>query len=194
MALVTLVDYTENAEEKIGRFASICYDSDTSAEACIRRAKSCVNRGHLATLRFAYATFRIEGISRACSHQVVRSKHLDYLQQSQRYVNQSDASFVYPDLDVVSEELVARHYSDCLSVYSALIERGVKKEDARFVLPNGSTTSLYVTGNFQAWKDFIALRNVKEAQWEIRFVAERIQTLLHEKAPNIFGESNGRTT
>ena len=189
---VTLVDHTENPEEKIGQFAAICYDSDTSNEACIRRAKACVSKGHLATLRFAYATFKIEGISRACSHQLVRSKHLDYLQESQRYVNQKDAAFVFPDIPLVMKHMVGDAYYAAYKLYDVLVESGVKKEDARYVLPNATTTKLYVTGNFQAWKDFINLRSGKEVQWEIREVAQEIHRQLNLIAPNIFelGENN----
>lgn len=185
--LITLVDHTLDPEEKIGRYAAICYDSDLSTEACIRRARSCVSRGHLATLRFASATFKIEGISRACSHQIVRSKHLDYLQESQRYVNQENAQFVYPKSK--EDYLISGAYQHALAAYNELIKRGVKKEDARYVLPNGSTTRLYITGNFQAWKDFINLRSGKEVQWEIRSVAQEINRQLGEIAPNIFKTS-----
>ncbi len=190
---VTLVDYTENPEEKIGRFAAICYDSNTDKEACLRRARSCVNRGHLATLRFAYATFHIEGISRACSHQLVRSKHLDYLQESQRYVEFTEDSFVVPTRNLEASTEFNNFYKKAFKLYKALLNNGVKKEDARYVLPNGSATSLYVTGNFQAWKDFIALRSGKEVQLEIRNVAQEIERQLSLIAPNIFelGEPNG---
>lgn len=179
---VELVDHTDNPEEKIGRFSSICYDSAIDTDSCIRRTKSCVTKGHLATLRFAYATFRIEGISRACSHQLVRSKHLDYLQESQRYVNQDEAEFIYPNEHPAFDTI----YESCIKAYRGLIDAGVKKEDARYVLPAATSTRLYVTGNFQAWKDFINLRSGKEAQWEIREVAHEIRRQLNEIAPNIF--------
>ncbi len=186
VALVTLVDHTENPEEKIGRFAAICYDSNVERDACIKRAASCVSKGHLATLRFAYATFRIQGISRACSHQLVRSKHLDYLQESQRYVNVEDNDFVMPNLPYDIIEEVHRNYREVTALYKQLLKLGVKKEDARYVLPNAATTQLYVTGNFQAWKDFINLRSGKEVQWEIRKVAHEIHRQLKEVAPNVF--------
>lgn len=186
MALVTLVDWTKDPEEKIGRFAAVCYDSDTSKEASIRRAKSCTDKGHLATLRFAYATFYIEGISRACSHQLVRSKHLDYLQESQRYVEQSKTEYVMPHVSNDNTAIIDAHYKLSNELYKILIESGVKKEDARYVLPNGSATSLYVTGNFQAWKDFINLRSGKEVQWEIRGIAQEIHKQLGIIAPGIF--------
>lgn len=186
MALVTLVDYTENSERRIGEFAAICYDSDTSDEANLRRAKACVSKGHLSTLRFAYATFKIEGISRACSHQLVRSKHLDYLQESQRYVKQDSTDFVNPSDHYDIHDIFNDAFDDAKYYYNKLLSLGIRKEDARYVLPNASTTSLYVTGNFQAWLDFIKLRTDSAAQWEIRNVANEIKTCLQSIAPNIF--------
>ena len=181
---VELLQITPNAEEFIGKCASICYDSSTDSGACIKRAAACVSKGHLATLRFAHATFLVKGISRACSHQFVRSKHLDFLQRSQRYCNEEDVKFIYPSID---------HIYDCayqvaLGYYKILIADGVKKEDARFVLPEATCTELIVTGNLQAWLDFINLRSGKEVQWEIRNVARTINSILAKECPNIFKE------
>ena len=184
---VTLVDWTENPEQKIAMCAAICYDADTSEEANDRRVKRLMNVGHLATLRFAYATFKIEGVSRTCSHQLVRHPHLSYLQRSQRYCNDSDMAFVTPEAIVDLEEYDA-FMETSLKYYEKLLESGVKKGDARFVLPQACTTDLYISGNFQAWNDFLKNRTDKAAQWEIRDVALEIQRELRRIAPNVFGE------
>lgn len=184
---VELVDYTQDAERKIGLYASICYDSKTDEESCLRRAKHVANNGHLACLRFATATFRVSGISRICSHQFVRSKHLDFLQRSQRYVEEEKAKFIRPfPLQTKEDSEYMRAAIGCLIAYKQLRKLGVKKEDARFILPQGIETELYVTGNFQAWQDFINLRKDKAAQWEIREVATRIEKELNNVAPTIF--------
>lgn len=182
---VTLIDHTKNAEQKIALCAAVCYDADTSEEANDRRVKRLMNVGHLATLRFAYATFHVEGISRACSHQLVRHPHLSYLQRSQRYCNDSELDFVVPE-DVKDDIEYHDAMRDCMNIYKNLVAKGVKKGDARFVLPQAFTTELYVTGNFQAWVDFLRNRTDKAAQWEIREVALEIQKQLREVAPNVF--------
>lgn len=152
---VELLQITPNALEFIGRCAGICYNSNLGNEACIKRAVSCKDKGHLATLRFAYATFYISGISRACSHQFVRSKHLDFLQRSQRYCKETDTDFIFPKLNYTNyaedylKDSLERHYKKSLDLYAGLLSLGVKKEDARFVLPEATTTELIVTGNFQ---------------------------------------------
>jgi thymidylate synthase (FAD) len=79
-------------------------------------------------------------------------------------------------------------YAELTQVYKDLIAKGIKKEDARFILPQGTTTELLAVGNFQAWYDFIKLRSGKEVQWEIRAVAHEINRQLHSIAPNIFVE------
>lgn len=181
---VDLLDITDNSLEKIGKYAGICYNSSTNTDACIKRAVSCKDKGHLATLRFAYATFHINGISRACSHQFVRSKHLDFLQRSQRYCNEQNTSFIYPGTN--QDTRISSAYQSAMAAYNQLIEAGIKKEDARFVLPEGTSTELIVVGNFQAWLDFIKLRGDTHAQWEIRQVAKTINNILAEKAPGLF--------
>lgn len=185
---VTLVQHTPNPEEHIGLLAGICYGKtgEQSPEQCIKRATHCVTKGHLSTLRFAHATFLVEGISRICSHQFVRSKHLDFLQRSQRYCNENETNMVMPKS--ISNLKIENHIANAYELYKNLIADGVKKEDARFILPQGTTTELLIVGNFQAWYDFIKLRSGKEVQWEIRAVAHEINRQLHSIAPNIFVE------
>lgn len=189
---VKLVQSTPNPEEHIGLLAGICYGKtgEQSPEQCIKRAEHCVTKGHLSTLRFAHATFLVEDISRICSHQFVRSKHLDFLQRSQRYCNEGEVESVMPDSIMSSiyhiDAWEIQNHAKWL--YDKLIADGFKKEDARFILPQGTTTELLVVGNFQAWYDFIKLRSGKEVQWEIRAVAHEINRQLHGIAPNIFKE------
>lgn len=181
---VELKFITPDALQRIGEYAGICYNSNTDPPSCIRRAISCKDKGHLATLRFAHATFHVSGISRVCSHQFVRSKHLDFLQRSQRYCAEEKADFIIPHATPEQSFDIYKHYNFCLSMYNRLISEGMKKEDARFVLPESTTTELIVTGNFQAWLDFIALRADKHAQWEIRQVAKTINNLLAKELDN----------
>ena len=189
---VVLEDITPNAEEKIARFAAICYNSDTSSEANARRVKHLMKVGHLATLRFASATFRVSGISRACSHQLVRHPHLSYLQRSQRYVNEGEGKFIIPPeiRNTEQEEVYLDFINQSFSTYDRLVTLGAKKEDARFVLPNAAATEMYITGNLQAWKEACILRTSPKAQWEIREVFTQIQDILRDECPNVFAETS----
>lgn len=188
---VTLLDITKDPEYTIGFAASICYDSKTDRESCIKRAAHCVDSGHLATLRFCYATFTISEISRVCSHQLVRVAHAGILQKSQRYVKESAIEYIDPPalaLCEPSDQLLWQNIQlDAERLYLRLVNSGqMKKEDARYILPQGCTTSLRVTGNFQMWLDLLGNRTSKNAQWEIRDVAIEIKRLLAEHAPGIF--------
>ena len=178
---VELLNITPNALEFIGKCAGICYNSSTEREPSIKRAVQCKDKGHLATLRFAHATFHVSGISRTCSHQFVRSKHLDFLQRSQRYCSETNSTVVVPKLTEEQEFEYITAIQTAQIAYDNLIKLGVRKEDARFVLPEATKTELIVTGNFQAWLDFIKLRGDTHAQWEIREVAKTINNILSKE-------------
>jgi thymidylate synthase (FAD) len=189
--IITLEHITPNAEELISKYSAVCYNSDTTDPIKNnKRIKHLMKVKHLSTLRHAIATFRVEGISRACSHQFVRSKHLDFLQRSQRYCSEDGFEVVKPEMTVVQELCFQETITHIHSTYDALVASGMKKEDARMVLPNAATTELIVTGNLQSWKDFIALRTVPAAQYEIRQVALGIERVLQAECPNVFGELN----
>ena len=177
----------------IGEMAAICYDSDTSEAACVRRALKCKDSGHLATLRFAYATFNVAGISRVCSHQIVRMAHAGILQRSQRYVKETKVEFVDPpalaDTPHWFKNSWAKVQSDAEALYLYAIDsKFLKKEDARYILPQGCFTEMNLCLNFQGWRDFLRNRNDKHAQWEVRAVAAEIDRQLGKIAPGLFGE------
>lgn len=189
---VNLIDHTQNAAVTIGKAAAICYDAATNKEACIKRAKHCIDKSHLSTLRFAYATFNISGISRVCSHQLVRIAHAGILQESQRYVEQFKIEYVKPPGLLKMPKWFKLAWDAHLAIsdylYLSAIKLGMKKEDARYILPQACTTQLNITGNFQMWRDLLNNRTKKSAQFEIREVATAIQNELHKVAPEIFKE------
>lgn len=132
------------------------------------------------------ATIMINGISRACSHQIVRHRNLSFSMQSQRYVDLEKSSWniVIPDgFDDTQTELLKEFWNLSQQYYTKLREVGARKEDARFVLPNACSTSMVVTGNFTSWKHFLDLRLPRNAQWEIRGVAQAIRDHLKWIAP-----------
>lgn len=195
MSKVTLVPAgtTLDGLRHVGEMAAICYDSDTEDSACIRRALKCKDSGHLATLRFAYATFNVSEISRVCSHQIVRMAHAGILQRSQRYVKETHVEFVDPpalqDCPEFFRNMWAKVQSDAEALYLCAIDNKLlKKEDARYILPQGCTTEMNLCLNFQGWRDFLRNRNDKHAQWEVRAVASEINRQLGEIAPGLFGE------
>ena len=189
--IVTLKDHTINPEYTVGENAAICYDSRTDEESCLRRAENCKNQGHMATMRFAYATFNIAGISRVCSHQLVRVAHAGILQRSQRYVKETNVKFVNPPaLEALPAHLKyawKKIQAEAEDMYLHLIDNQLmRKEDARYILPQACSTELNICMNFQGWRDFLKNRTDKHAQWEIRAVALEIQSHLNFIAPRLF--------
>ena len=192
---VKLIQITPNAELFIAEQAGICYDSKiTRPNQLLKRLKA---EGHLATFRFATATFKVSGISRACSMQLLRHAFIDVLQRSQRYVKEDGAGFVIPEAIASNPEALELYTTGMEQdqiIYDKLWKLGIRAEDARYKLANGVHTQMVLTGNFQAWWDFLhgnAGRLQKAAQWEVREVAQNVQNILRLECPNIFGLTNG---
>ncbi len=144
--------------------------------------------GHLAALRFAYATFSIENISIAAQNQMVRSKHLDFMVQSKRYVdiNKGNFKFIMPNISTENKQKMQKHWDESILLYRELINDGVKKEDARAILPANTSTNMNITGNLQAFNDMFKLRINKRAQYEIRQIAIEMYNQLSEVFPQVF--------
>lgn len=152
---------------------------------------------HYSVLEHASATFYVDGISRACSHELVRHRHLSFSQLSQRYVNATEYGCVIPpnmrgDGDWQAD--IEDHFESSLSLYDDFVaqmessgySRKEAREAARAVLPNSTETALVVTGNMRAWRGFIAKRMSPGADAEIRDVATLILRELRGVAPNTF--------
>ena len=107
-----------------------------------------IKRGHLSVLEHAYATFRISGISRAFTHQLVRHRLCSFTQQSQRYVDESKFNYIEP-LSIKNHPEAHSAFVDFMEkarkAYQELQKLGIKKEDARFVLPNATESQIVVT-------------------------------------------------
>ena len=175
-------------EIEISNSAKICYASSGTKDI----TSSLVHeRNHLSVLRFAYASFRIEGISRSCANQLVRSSFLQFLQESMRYVDSDKGGFefIMPEgLDDMAKDTMTKHWELSVSRYKWLRDHGVKKEDARAVLPMNTSTKINVSGNLQAYMDFMKLRLTSHSQLEIRNVAKQMYMLLAQKFPQVFTE------
>lgn len=140
------------------------------------------------------ATFLFEGISRACTHQLVRHRLASFSQESQRYVDLDRGGWqaVVPEAVRAHPEAMAEleaFWRTAEEKYARLRELGIRKEDARFLLPNAAETRIVTTMNFAAWSHFLWLRAVdKAAQWEIRRMGQHVLTMLHAIAPEVFAE------
>lgn len=175
---VTLIQATPNPIETIVQIASICYDSNPSNP--MKLVEHCYKNGHLSVMEHIYFTFKIEGISRACSHQLVRHRHCSFTQRSQRYCSEDGFSAVLPcsveeaggdyDYGMVVNR-IAEFYEECQKV-------GVPNEDARYILPNACETELYLSCNLRELIHIANERLCRRAQWEIRELVEKMVSLV----------------
>jgi thymidylate synthase (FAD) len=197
--LVSLLQHTPDPEQTVALAARLCYSPATIDTLRERLAtadmssflEKIMSLGHHSVLEHVTFTFGVDGISRACSHQLVRHRLASYSQQSQRYVTFAGDDFphVVPDSIATHDErqaIFARAMQACADAYRALVADGVPAEDARFVLPNAAETKIIVTMNARELRHFFALRCCERAQWEIRALAIEMLKLAKPLAPILF--------
>ncbi len=191
MLKVELLAITPSAERLIEEAGRTCYLSfDKMGEDSDKRfIRMIIKNGHHSVLEHASATFRIVGGSRSFTHQIVRHRVASFSQQSQRYVDERDFHVVTPDsisANPAALEIFNGAMERCREAYKKLKEMDIRKEDARFVLPNAVTSEIVVTANFREWRLIIGTRTEKNAQWEIRKICSLILDELAKHAPTVF--------
>ncbi|MFM9035789.1 MAG: FAD-dependent thymidylate synthase [Mycobacterium sp.] len=165
-----------------------------------------IDVGHFSVLEHASVSFYITGISRSCTHELIRHRHFSYSQLSQRFVPADDARVVIPPgleddpelerivLDAADAsraaylELLARLEGRLEDQPNAVLGRKQARQMARAVLPNDTETRIVVTGNYRAWRHFIAMRASEHADVEIRRLAIACLRGLAEVAPAVFAD------
>src|ERR1700742_426186 len=162
--------------------------------------------GHLSVLEHGTVTFYLSGGSRALTHELIRHRHFSYSQLSQRYVPEKDAAMVEPEViaadPALHEKFVAATdaavlaYTELLEglekrfadVEHATLRRKQARQAARAILPNATETRIVVTGNYRAWRHFIAMRATEHADVEIRALAISCLRELKRVAGNAFAD------
>ncbi len=190
---VILLAITPNPEKLIEEAGRTCYLSlskitDDSDRNFIRSA---IKRGHHSILEHASASFRILGASRSFTHQLVRHRIASFSQQSQRYVDETEFNYIVPP-EIAANEAALALYREFIEnsrkTYGKFRELGIKKEDARFLLPNALESQIVFSANFREFRSVFNLRLDKAAQWEIRRVCLEMLKILQDKAPSVFGD------
>ncbi len=201
---VILLGNTPCPEKAVAVAGRLCYapvsasdlQKEMSDEDVAVLIRVLIRSGHHSAIEHASFTFAIDGVSRACTHQLVRHRVASYSQQSQRYVR-FENDFIVPPLiaeDPSALEIFLKAMRDAKDAYDLLVmiglSKGLKKEtvqeDARFVLPNAAETKIVVTMNARELRHFFDTRCCKRAQWEIRAMAIEMFKLAHATAPLLF--------
>jgi len=165
-----------------------------------------IDVGHFSVLEHATVSFYVTGISRSCTHELIRHRHFSYSQLSQRYVPEKESQIVVPPgieddpelRQILSEaadasraayaELLRRLEAKFADQSNAILRRKQARQAARAVLPNATETRIVVTGNYRAWRHFIAMRASEHADVEIRRLAIACLRQLVDVAPAVFSD------
>jgi thymidylate synthase (FAD) len=207
------IPWTTDAEggEALAEFAGrACYQSWTKPNPKTATNAGYLDHiievGHLSVLEHGSVSFYITGISRSVTHELIRHRHFSYSQLSQRYVPENDAAFAEPA--VIADDPVlhgkflaaaqasADAYTELLAgleekfadVPSATLRRKQARQAARSVLPNATETRIVVSGNYRAWRHFVAMRATEHADVEIRALAIECLRELRKVAGNVFAD------
>ncbi|MDQ6831117.1 MAG: FAD-dependent thymidylate synthase [Gemmatimonadota bacterium] len=196
--------------ERLSEFAGrLCYMSQRNpANRSTRDYLENIKRqGHGSVLEHANYSILIEGVSRSLTHELVRHRAgFAYSQLSQRYVDESSASFVVPPAIIGDDGLETawrQQIEGAQGSYVSLVEqlmtrygwvadkvhrRKMAREAARGVLPNSTETKIVVTGNARAWRTMLELRSSEGAEMEIRRCALMVLRLLQREASGFFSD------
>ncbi len=162
--------------------AGTCYGK---SDISIKRLENCMRAGHMGVFEHAYVTFSVKGISRACSHQLVRHRLASFCQESQRYckVNVNDDSWYVTPPDILEDDNKRSMYDlmmakNAANYKIALETLECKPEDARYLLPEATKTNLVMTVNCRELFHILDLRQSNRAQWEIRYLADEMELKL----------------
>jgi thymidylate synthase (FAD) len=203
---VALLQHTPDPDRAVAVAGRLCYAPvsaaelahDMSDEDVAKLVRILVRSGHHSAIEHASFTFAIDGVSRACTHQLVRHRVASYNQQSQRYVRFGAAdSFVVPPriaADPQAEAIFLQAMEQARVAYDKLVEIGLGEgrsaesvqEDARFVLPNAAETKIVVTMNARELRHFFRVRCCRRAQWEINDLSWQMRGIVRDVSPYLF--------
>ena len=219
---VKIIAYTPNPEEVVASAAKLCYSKvgideiqENLTEEGIEKFVSMLSAiGHHSPLEHCTFTFAVEGISRACSHQLVRHRIASYSQQSQRYVKLDKFDYIIPtaiENNEFAKDIFLNAMEQDKKAYNGIVEELMNEyiassgytlasipkseynrleklaiEDARYVFPNACETKIVFTMNVRTLMNFFTHRCCDRAQWEIRDLANEMLIQVKEIAPTLF--------
>ncbi len=190
-----LISAPDNILKTIYTACRTCYSADSPQNIfdnaddeakMLKLVKRVVSSGHCSTIEHIQVSFAISNISRSCSHQLVRHRHMSFSQKSQRYVKESQFEYLIPQTINNNEELKEKFVSfmeEISKTYNDFIEAGIPAEDARAVLPNACATSMVVSTNLRELIHVANLRLCSRAQTEIRLLIKAMCDELIAKEP-----------
>ena len=194
--VVNLISKPENMLKTVYTACRTCYSADypiniyestDDKEKMLKLIERVISSGHYSTIEHIQVSFAISNVSRACTHQLVRHRHMSFSQKSQRYVKEK-GQFDYiipptiekdPELKVKFKKFMAQ----IADQYQEFVDAGIPAEDARFVLPNAAASSLVASLNLREMIHLANLRLCTRAQYEIRTMVKMMCDELIKEEP-----------
>ena len=202
---VSLISVTPDAEKTIGYIARVSNPKNQENPKVEGLLKYCIKHGHWSVFEQASMTLQIE-TTRGIAAQVLRHRSFTYQEFSQRYADSSMLAEEIPmfelrrqdeknrqnsidDVDDFTKQefdiKIKKHFENSMQLYKQLLNQGIAKECARFVLPLATPTRLYMTGSLRSWIHYIDLRSAHGTQKEHMAIANGSKQIFIEQFPII---------
>ena len=201
---VKLISVTPDAEKHIAYVARVSNPKNQENEKFSGLLKYCIKHGHWSIFEQAFMTLEIE-TTRGIAAQILRHRSFTYQEFSQRYADSNllgevelpelrrqDSKNRQNSIDDLDPEVVEKLnkqmntlFSSAFSLYNQMLEKGVAKECARFVLPLATPTRIYMTGSARSWIHYINLRSGHGTQKEHMDIANECKSIFVEQFPSV---------
>lgn len=163
------------------------YNSTDDEEKMLKLIERVISSGHFSTIEHIQVSFAISNVSRACTHQLVRHRHMSFSQKSQRYVKEKGQfEYIIPptiEKNLQLKEKFENFMGEIANLYTEFTEAGIPAEDARFVLPNAAASSMVASLNLREMIHLANLRLCTRAQYEIRTLVKKMCEELIKEEP-----------
>ena len=202
---VKLISVTPDAEKTMAYVARVSNPSNQDNENYAGLLRYCIKHNHWSVFEQSHMTLEIE-TSRGIAAQILRHRSFTFQEFSQRYADanllaeeihipelrrqdtknrQNSTDDLEGYLRLTLETEIAQHFTASKNLYKRLLEMGVAKECARFVLPLATTTRIYMTGSCRSWLHYIDLRSAHGTQKEHMIIAEQCREVFKEQFPTV---------
>ena len=202
---VKVISVTPDAEKHMAYCARVSNPNNQENEKISGLLGYCIKHQHWSIFEQAYLTLEIE-TNRGIAAQILRHRSFTFQEFSQRYADSSMLADVIPlpelrrqdtknrqnsidDIDPhIRQEYeikIAKHFEEGMELYKSMLEYGIAKECARFVLPLATPTKIYMTGSVRSWIHYIDLRSANGTQKEHMDIAVACKEVFKEQFPTI---------
>jgi thymidylate synthase (FAD) len=214
MSSVKLVSVTPDAEKLMAYCARVSNPKGQDNDNIANLLKYCIKHKHVSIFEHGFLTLEIN-TTRGLAAQILRHRSFQFQEFSQRYADttllaediplfelrRQDTKNRQNSINDISDEIkvkwnskIREHFAKAKAIYDAMIEDGIAKECARFVLPLATPTRLYMTGNARSWMTYIALREKSGTQKEHIDIAKECKKIFCEQFPTISEALGGYET